>query len=336
MTFAAILVVFMFSPFLAPLYLKGANFLEGDEKTRIFEETLIIFIISSLGVVAQKIWFAYQRGWLGNIFPAISSLISLLCLMLIDIKKFNQPIIGVIYIFFLPGSIISLLAIYLSCPKLIRPVYLNFNFRLFIDLIKRGGSFWIFLLSASLVLQADYLVISQILNAEDVLVYSVMQKIFGFALFIYIAILQALWPICTELGIKKQWENLYNISRKHIMYGLISIILFTILFYLFRAPIMVSLASSVTPSALLITSFGLYYALRVWTDTFGMLMQSMNMLAPLWFLVPTQAVLTIFFETLLAKEYGLLGIMGGLIIGYLMTVAFFCPIIVHKYIKNRM
>ncbi len=50
-----------------------------------------------------------------------------------------------------------------------------------------------------IVLQTDYIVMSQKLSAADIIKYTVTMKIFGLMFFIYTAVLQALWPVCAEL-----------------------------------------------------------------------------------------------------------------------------------------
>ena len=77
----------------------------------------------------------------------------------------------------------------------------------------------------------------------------------------------------------------------------------------------------------IIALFCVYYILRIWSETFSMLLQSMNFLRPLWYLLPIQALLNLFLQWNLSKEYGMQGMLIGVITSFALTTVIFLPLI---------
>jgi hypothetical protein len=83
----------------------------------------------------------------------------------------------------------------------------------------------------------------------------------------------------------------------------------------------------------LIVLLGVYQAIRVWSDTFAMVLQSISDLRPLWRLVPVQALLSLLLQLALAPRYGLYGIVSALIGSFLLTVAWGLPLAVWRQVR---
>nr|WP_143552015.1 MATE family efflux transporter [Salmonella enterica] len=99
----------------------------------------------------------------------------------------------------------------------------------YIAILRRSSGFFLFTLLSIVVLQTDYMVISQRLTPADIVQYTVTMKIFGLVFFIYTAILQALWPICAELRVKQQWKKLNKMIGVNILLGSLYVVGCTIL-----------------------------------------------------------------------------------------------------------
>ncbi|WP_422824300.1 polysaccharide biosynthesis C-terminal domain-containing protein [Xenorhabdus siamensis] len=80
--------------------------------------------------------------------------------------------------------------------------------------------------------------------------------------------------------------------------------------------------------------FAAYFSIRVWSDTYAMLLQSMNELKPLWLIVPFQATLSFGLQWYLAGKFKIYGILIGLIISFILTVVIFLPIFYRKKVKE--
>ncbi|WP_234832128.1 glycosyltransferase, partial [Salmonella enterica] len=144
-----------------------------------------------------------------------------------------------------------------------------------------------------IVLQTDYIVMSQKLSAADIIKYTVTMKIFGLMFFIYTAVLQALWPVCAELRVKMQWRKLHRIIFLNIIGGVFFIGLGTLFIYVLKDYIYSIIANGIdyNISEVVFVLLAVYFSIRVWCDTFAMLLQSMNQLKILWLIVPCQALI---------------------------------------------
>lgn len=80
----------------------------------------------------------------------------------------------------------------------------------------------------------------------------------------------------------------------------------------------------------LVVLMGTYHLLRVVDDAYTVMLQSMNVLWPLWLFVPIQAVMCVAFQYQLAPIYGANGIVIGLVASFLLTVIWGLPLTTKK------
>jgi O-antigen/teichoic acid export membrane protein len=80
---------------------------------------------------------------------------------------------------------------------------------------------------------------------------------------------------------------------------------------------------------------GIYQMLRVWTDTFAMVFQSMSLLKPFWIIVPIQSAISLGAQIVFVPSFGLYGIYIALICSFVLTVSWFLPFYLYKSVwKN--
>lgn len=328
------IALYLVAPALSLMYLKSAVGLSADSKTIAFAVAISLFIATSLGGIGYKIWFANQYGWLANIFPAIGALIGLTNISLGLVSYFSSPLLGALILFYGPPALIALLSLYLNCIRA-RGYYSWTKFREnSLVLIRRGWHFWLFAVVAAFVLQADYLVMSQRLRPEEIVVYSLLLKFFGLGSFVYTALLQALWPSCAELRAQSRWNDLRSNARRYVMYGIAGMICFTVLFSCLQDIIIHVLGVDQPIPKSTVMLFGTYFVVRAWTDTYSMLLQSMNIVAPLWKIVSVQAVLSLGLQWVFSGWYGVNGLLIGLILSFVLTVAIGIPAIFYSKLRS--
>jgi hypothetical protein len=80
---------------------------------------------------------------------------------------------------------------------------------------------------------------------------------------------------------------------------------------------------------------GLYFIIRVWNDTFVTLLVSMSKFRQMFIIAPLQIVLSVSLQILLARKFGIYGIAAGLVVAYMLTSAWFLPIIAFKFIAQQ-
>lgn len=137
-----------------------------------------------------------------------------------------------------------------------------------------------------------------------------------------------LWPICAELRVKQQWKKLNKMIGVNILLGSLYVVGCTIFIYLFKEQIFSVIAKDINyqVSILSFMLIGIYFCIRVWCDTYAMLLQSMNYLKILWILVPLQAIIGGIAQWYFSSTLGISGVLLGLIISFALTVFWGLPL----------
>jgi O-antigen/teichoic acid export membrane protein len=327
---------YLISPYIAPRFLREFPSLSLIQKENLLFLTGALSIGASIGGISYKIWYAEQKGYLSGLMPCVATAISFIGLVAAKRYHGGQELSLNILIFLCPAACLPLAAMISQAYRAFKTSAFLKSGRMFRPLVGRALQFWLFAFMSALVLQVDYIVMSQTLKPGDIAAYNLSTKIFGFVLFIYSAILAALWPIYSEAIVNAEWETVLRRVKAYLFYGLSFVSVCTVLLIWLMPLVIRNLSPSVqiTIPPKFIFLLGVYHLLRVWTDTFAMLLQSMNELKPLWILVPVQAVLSAGLQSFLAPRLGLYGIVGGLIGSFVLTVSWALPLIVNRKLKT--
>lgn len=318
------LAIYGVSDIIASYFLE--NLTINESKNHAFFWATIMMTATAIFSASYKIWYAQGKGHWANIIPAIAALISLAAFYVIQqAGPQNSLLFWTLTAYLLPLAALPMFFFIRQFSKNIQ--FFTWDIQIAKFLIKRGSHFFIFGLLAAIVLQVDYLVMSQSCSSLEIISYSALSKIFGLGFFVYNALLLALWPVIAEKIAINQWEAVREMIKKYLPMGIIFIILFTITL-IFTVPYLLPFLirnTHIVIAPTLILLFGFYYILRVWTDTFAMVLQSMSDLKPLWYSVPFQAVISATAQIYLAKIYGIYGIVMGLSLSFLLTVVWYLP-----------
>ncbi|MCB5307764.1 MULTISPECIES: MATE family efflux transporter [Yersinia] len=333
-----LLLIYFTTPLLSEFLLSDFSFLNDELRIEILQLTSLIFLTTSIGNISFKIWFAEHKGWIPNIIPALSSILGLILLFGITSTDSNlaRIIIVTIKYFYLPAAVIAIFSFLLKMIPSLK-YYNLFTKENFYLLLINGGGFFIFSFLSALVLQVDYIIMSKTLIGKDVVIYNIMSKIFGLVNFIYAALLQSLWPVCAEASSRGRISDLLKIAKRYIFFGFMIVLFSAIFVFLLKDLILKLLAANqgLEFSLILIVLFSIYHLLRIWTDTYAMFLLSAGKLKPLWISVPFQAFLSIILQWYGAVNYGLAGLIGGLILSFLLTVVWWLPLCFIRLVKNN-
>lgn len=325
-------LVFLMSPYLGPIFLKHFTLMNDQEKAKMFASVGALLISASIGGIAYKIWYAEQKGYWSNIVPALASLIGLGGIALINQSLLPDKLYLSLVAYILPTAAMPLLALSYQAAKSAKRL-LTFETNCLKQIARRASHFWVLAIWAAAVLQTDYIVMSQFLKAYDIAIYNISTKVFGFAFYIYGAVLAALWPIFSEEITKQNWKGVKVRMQKYLSLGL-GFMAITSLSLIWLMPVAVHILAPreklVVPLALIMI-LGIYFMVRVWTDTFSMILQSMSDLKPFWIYVPIQAFISVSLQWILAPIFGLYGILLGLLASFLLTVSWALPLAVKRH-----
>ena len=330
------MVLFASSGFLGSTVLRKFVFFSYDEKRSNFLIFGLMSIAAAIGGISYRIWFAEQKGYLANLFPAIASVASFIFVVAVSISNKAHSLFWMIIAGFGPSAVLPLVVLVIQVARKATPVKLKMD--IVQPLAKRGLKFWLTGLLASGVLQVDYLIMSQYLKPSEIVIYNLASKIFLLVYFIYASLLTAIWPNCAEAFSTNSWDAIFGYVRKCLLAGFILVVIGTLIFVMFKNKIIGVLSPKevVNVPVSLILLLGCYYLLRVWCDTFAMILQSMSYLKPFVVYIPVQAALNITVQIVLTKKIGLTGVLFGLIISFVLTPVWILPFMVLRKRRQQM
>ncbi len=329
------LIISNSSSYLGPIILKSAHEISDVEKARLFEIVGYFGLCTAIGGISYKIWYAEQCGYLANIYMTLASILGFLGILFINEQVEKNQILWNFILFQAPTAVIPIFALILQAR--FRKVTLSkLSLQLAKPLLVKASKFWLFAIMAALVLQVDYIIISQMLLPSDIVIYNLSTKIFTSIYFVYSAILLAIWPSFTEHLINKNTEYILNMIKKIQIFGFVFIISSTCILVFLITPIvnLLSPEEKILIPAPLILLLSMYFLIRAWTDVFGMALQSMSSFKAFWVYVPAQAALSIFFQWFFIKYFGIYGSILGLIISFLLTVSWGLPMVFKKNMRD--
>ena len=330
-------VFFVLSYWLGSLYFQGSSFLSLEEQRMLFFLGCLSGVSFVIGGAVYKVYFAWHKGYLSNLIPAVLSVCAL-CLVyfaLIGDKGLLanvSPVVILSFCWLVPVNVVPVILFFKLFFKYARYIK-HINLKQCWTSLKRGQGFFLFSVMATLTLQVDYIIISQVLSNYYISLYNVASKIFSLIFFFYNALLMAIWPVICEKLKDHQWYYVKNLLSKNIRFGTLLVMLSTLFFIIFRVDILNLLApkSHLVVPVSLILLFCLYYVIRVWCDSYALILNSTSKMKPFLVLVPFQAGVSIIFQVIGAKSAGLTGLLTGLILSFLLTVFWGLPYAVSRY-----
>lgn len=331
MTALAMLVA---GPWLSGLLLSEFSSISTAQRTLAFYAMAFPGIGTALGGVVYKIWFAQHRGYLSNLVPAAGTVLGTLAVWIAAHAALPRLLAWSVVLYYGPLALFPLGALAWTA---FRARHHRFRRDLVRPLLDRAFRFWIFGILAAAVLQVDYIIMAQILPPRDIVIYNVASKIFQLVFFVYSALLLALWPVCSEAIVRGEWTKIFVVVRRYIALGIGFVLACGIGVVLFNPWLVRIIAPSLgTPLPVtVIALLTVYIAVRIWTDTFAMILQSMNDLKILWITVPFQSILSIGLQILGARWFGLPGMIFGLTLCFVLTVAWILPLRCRFHARRR-
>jgi O-antigen/teichoic acid export membrane protein len=309
--------------------------LAAEEKGTLFFVAGALLTAIGVGTISYRIWYGQQRGYLANLAPGLGAVAGLLAVTCVSQFSIQHKLLWSLVAFIGPNSATAMAGVAVQLwgsrdidwAKAIRDSTPS--------IAKRARRFWVFSVMAAGVLQVDYIVIARLLAPEQIIVYTVTTRIFLFVGTIYTSALYAVWPVFTELTFVGEWQPVKHHLKIYVASGMALVLVFSAVL-LFNAQSVAHLLSPIHQIVIprnLILLLAAYYIVRVWCDSFATVLQSMSDLKPLWISVPVQALLSAICECGLGAKWGACGIVAGLILSYLLTVAWWLPFKVSEHMN---
>lgn len=331
----SILGLYVATPYLAEQFLQAFPEVNSEEKARNFFLTGALFIAAGIGTISYKIWYAEHRGYLAHIFPAAASLLGLLGIVLLNRSGHENDIYTALLVFNAPSALLAFSSLLVQLArnidglKLLTPGIIK-------GTLSRAAKFWVTAILATVVMQVDHLVISQVLAPHQIVIYLLCAKIFGFVSFFFTSILWALWPSFAESVSRGDWKRVKQSLIRCIRLGMIFVAGATAALVYTTPYISEVLApgQDIHIPTQLVLLMGVYHLIRIWNDVYSVILQCMNVLWPLWLFMPVQAAICVGLQYKFATVYGVNGIVLGLIASFILTVIWGLPLAANRQFEK--
>ncbi|OGT11288.1 MAG: hypothetical protein A2X77_01800 [Gammaproteobacteria bacterium GWE2_42_36] len=297
-----------------------------------------MYILAALFGISYKIFFAQHRGYWAYAYQTMSYLGSLLLVLLLIFLKIDQnKLLWVLLGWTVPQMAFAFISFLHAVP--LRQCIVAADFSVFKKMLSKAWQYSVNAVGAAFVLGIDYVIMSQLLNANDITVYNVFNRIFSFMYFGYTAVLIALWPVLSEHYADSKIEKYRRANAMLIRNGLMAtlyVVTGTLIIFILRKPLLLIFSkNTLVIPGIAILLFGFYYITRVWTDTYATAIQSRNKIAFIAATVPIQAITSVIFLYYFSRWLGLSGIILGLALCFLITGFWLLPAY-HYYSIRKM
>ncbi len=310
--------------------LANFTFLSRSEMTLLFFVSASLYISMAVGSIGYKIWYAERRGYLANIAPACGGLLGMILVYFTQMSNTENKMLLSVIAFLSPPAILALLSLFY------RGGYYHITSRCEWEankkVLRRGLGFFLMNLMQVFIVNIDYIILAAFATTEDIIIYGVVSRIFGFLAFFYTSIYTELWPRFSELFIKKEWQPVRKLL--FLTYAFSALMIFSFLMVaLFCLDAIINFivpGHNIEVSWVLIILFSAYHLVIAWVHGFGIVLQSMSDAKTFLIWMPVQAVINFILQLLLVPTWGIAGVVSGMMLSFILTLAWVLPLRVKK------
>lgn len=294
-----------------------------------------VVVVAGAGGVIYRLLFAVHLGVVAHLASAAAALLGLgslaVCISLIE----PLPLHMALLVNFFPTAICPLLA-GLIAFRGVDPVpvvqTLRRGWATLRLLASEAGSFLTYAGLAACVLNVDYLVLARYATPSEILAYTISTRVVGIFFLLFSSFAQAAWPLSSEHVHNSDTVRLGGLIRTCLIVGVVSVSLGGLVLALWPGQVAALLmpGKSVALSYATIASISLYWAVRVWCDTFTTIIMSAGRVKIMRAIVPIQAVLNVGLMIVGYRWYGLPGMVCGSTASFLLTAGWLFPVWVSR------
>lgn len=324
------------APLMGDALLSGIPGLAPALRARVVMIAGSLFLLATTASVATKLLYGLGLGVHANVLAAGASLMSLLLLWLATrLFARSDLLLPAIVAYALPLALLGGIGASFLFWR-----HGAWGWRRLVEssrvVFKRARGFFLVALFAAGVLNVDYFIMSQSLAPDEITTYNFLSRCFGIALTLYAGLLSAAavyWSECISRG---DWDSVRRSQAHYVAYGLVAMATLTLAGLAGAQRLLNAMlpGTTVAISNSTILMFGAYMAIRVWTDTSTVALQAANETGVLIRWIPLQAVISILGQLGLVRLFGVGGIVAGLFLSFMLTVAWVLPSRLQRLARN--
>lgn len=287
---------------------------------------------SGLGAIFQQILHATHRSIWPTLAPAIQFLLTTILLYSQLLFNFTSDVLVAMAI------ALPMLLIFFGGGWLVDAKFRwKVDWRVLKILISESKGFLFFGAAGAVAISSDYVVMARLLSSEEIAEYSLVTKAFSIILTLHVVWLAAFWTPLSDLFYRKDYASMRKKLIRLLILGFglaLSLGLLLILSINTLAQIFTNNRIVFLQHELVI--FGLIYVLiRIWSDTFATALLSCNQLKVVNGYIVAQSIISIASQLWLAKLYGAVGILLGIVISFGLTAAWILPYHFFKITRSK-
>jgi len=278
-----------------------------------------LFIIFANTQLIPRLWLAEGRGYIANILPvlgAISTFISFKLMPFFGASHLNVTI--VVLIFCLPNALFQLVC--LIWVSLKRGIVLSSCDRNFFKVFgTRALQATVFSLQAAFTLQIDYIILSRLASPDDIVIYSILSRIFILLSFVYSSVLTSIWPTLSYNIVHRHVVKLRQLIGYLFIYGTAFVAVASTGIYAFQRPLLSLMTHGqiISPPSFLVVLMGVNQLAVLWVSILSQIMQVAGRLNIMIRATFFQLAISVGLQYWLTIRFGIIGIVAGVLISYM-------------------
>lgn len=320
------IVLVLCSPLVTDLLLRRLSH-DSVWAWRAFAVGGVLSVIAALGQVGTEVLYADDSAARVYTISIVTSALTFVALWVLRLVDRSDPMLILIVL----GATLGPPAVS-SIVTLLTARLLSFRLRFSISadverLRALALRFWGFAVLSNLILLVDGFVISQILVAHDIVVYSIMMKVVTVGLVMFTTVIAVVWPEWTRAWELRQYRMLGSRVLRLACIG-VAVCIPAAALAVALVPRAIHLwldDSTLVPSATLIVAFIAYLAVRIWTDVHSSALMAGNRVGTASLFAILQATITAPLEYAFGRIWGAEGVIFGLLSGFMLTAAWLFP-----------
>lgn len=195
-------------------------------------------------------------------------------------------------------------------------------------LLHAARGFLLFGLTGTLALSCDYIVMSRLLQSEQVAEYNLASKTFGTILTLHGVLLAASWTPLSDRFFRGDLAGMRRQMVRLLGAGLALVVLVGLPLVFGMESIVQLLTGGRIEALPLALTLGwlVYVAMRVWSDSFATALLSCNQVGVINRYIVWQSLISVTAQWLLASRWGAPGIVLGILVSFLLTAGWILPL----------
>jgi O-antigen/teichoic acid export membrane protein len=284
---------------------------------------IIGFIINIPISLIQKIQYSNQQAWVCNVWQVTAALLSIITTY-IFIEYDYQPWL-VLFIYTLSPIIVLLLSTYVfftrQLPK-VKPGINKIKKNVFFDLLSLGGKFLFLSIATSIALNADNIIIANVLSYEAVTNFAIPAKLASLLALLILATSSPLWPANSHAIAQGEYGWVLKNTLRMSFIGVIGVSIFGLFLYLFNQQIIYFwMERTFENQESILVGFIFFSIIMAFCAPYNMVLNSLGVIKFQLFSWSLYLVISIVLKLIIVDIYGVAYISSISAICYLVIIA---------------